>query len=122
MFQTKITFRDILAVLAILIAAALIFLPAVWKKDGATLLVTTPDGDFSYPLSKDRRETVVSGGITLVIVIEDGKAWVSESDCPDGVCRASGKISRSGEVILCAPAGVTLTVKGGSGDVDFVAG
>ena len=57
-----------------------------------------------------------------IIKIVDGKAFVRESSCPDGVCISSGAISKTGETIICAPAGVSLTVKGGDGNVDFVAG
>jgi hypothetical protein len=75
-----------------------------------------------YPLSQNDCFEIVSQGITLSVVIEDGAAYVKESTCPDGVCRSTRSISKSGETVLCAPAGVTLTVRGGDGDVDFVAG
>ena len=65
---------------------------------------------------------MTSGGVHLVVVIDGGAVWVEEADCPDLVCKHTGKVSRGGDVILCVPAGVRILVKGGDGDVDFVAG
>ena len=84
--------------------------------------ITTPDGVQVYSLSEARELTFSSNGVTLTVVIENGEVFVKESDCPDGVCVAGGRISKSGETILCAPAKILLTVKGGDGNVDFVAG
>lgn len=122
MKRDRISVCDVLIVLAVL-GAALLLLWSPWsdRQTGGTLIVTTPDASLSYSLSVDRTFTVSSNGITLTVEIRDGAAFVSDSNCPDGVCRHSGQISRSGEAILCAPAGITLTVKGGDG-LDFIAG
>lgn len=123
MIRTKFSPWDALVAGLVLVAAlALLLLPPLLRCEGATLVVTTPEGSEVYSLFEDRRIELVSGGITLTVVIEGGEAYVLHSDCPDGVCRASGRISRSGETILCAPAGVTLLVRGGGDGVDFVAG
>lgn len=123
MIRTKFSLWDAAVMAAVLIAALLLLLLPLWlRNDGEILVVTTPEGSASYSLSEDREILVISNGITLTVVIEDGEAYVSHSDCPDGICRASGRISKGGETILCAPAGVTLSVKGGGDGVDFVAG
>ena len=121
--RTKLSTLDFGCLLAVLLLALLLFWsPWQGTEKGELLLISTPDGQLEYALSRDRTVTLSSRGIELVIVIENGAAHVRESDCPDGVCRAGAPISRSGETILCAPAGVRLTVKGGAADVDFVAG
>lgn len=123
MVRTRFSPWDAVAAGLVLIAAlALLLLPSLLQRDGEVLVITTPDGSDTYSLSEDRRLEITLGGITLTVVIEDGGAYVAYSDCPDGICRTSGRISRSGETILCAPAGVTLLVKGGGDGVDFVAG
>ena len=58
----------------------------------------------------------------LTVTVRDGKAFVSEADCPDRVCLHSGAISRAGDIIVCAPAGVVLRVVGEEGSADAVAG
>ncbi len=123
MFRTKPSFGDVIAAVAVLLVAVLLLWHPWQTRDaGETLVIVTPDETFEYALSENTVIHIESRGVHLCIEIADGKASVSESDCPDGVCVASASISRTGETILCAPAGVTLKVKGGDGDVDFVAG
>ncbi len=123
MFRTKPSFGDLIAAVAVLlIAVLLIWHPWQGRADGEILVIVTPDETIEYALSENRTIELESRGIHLCIEIVDGKAFVRESNCPDGVCVASASISKTGETILCAPAGVSLMVKGGDGDVDFVAG
>ena len=123
MLQTKITWQDVaVLLLVLLVALAMILIPVLCRPNATELVITTPEGSTSYLLSKSQTLTVTSREVTLTVVIENGAAYVLESNCRDGVCYRSGSISRSGETILCAPAGVTLTVKGGDRNVDFVAG
>lgn len=123
MLQMKITWQDVaVLLLVLLVALAMILVPVLCRPHATVLVITTPEGSTSYSLAKPQTVTVTSRGVTLTVVIEDGEAHVSHSDCRDGVCYRSGSISRSGETILCAPAGVKLTVKGGNSNVDFVAG
>jgi len=123
MFRTRVTFFDILAVLFVL-CLALLLLWAPWqsREDGAFLVVTTPEGSTEYALSADREFTVKSGEHSLSVVIRNGEAYVAESNCADGICVSGGKISRVGETVICAPAGVRLLIEGRDADVDFVAG
>lgn len=123
MFSNRISYRDWIAFAAVLLVAVLLAtLPLLTARTGGQLVVTTPEGEQIYPLSRNESFEIVSRGITLSIVIEDGAAYVKDSTCPDGVCRSTRAVSKRGETVLCAPAGVTLTVRGGDGDVDFVAG
>lgn len=123
MVRTKFSPWDaVVAGLVLIAALALLLIPPLLRREGETLVVTTPEGSCAYSLGEDLSFEIVSNGITLTVVIENGEAYVLHSSCPDGICRASGRISQSGETILCAPAGVTLSVKGGGSDVDFVAG
>ena len=123
MFRARLTRCDIVASVAVLLAAILmLLLPPLIRTDAEILVITTPEGSAEYALSQPCSLTVISRGITLTVVIEDGGAYVLHSDCPDGVCRLSGRIRKSGETIVCAPAGIRLLVKGGDEDVDFVAG
>ena len=123
MFRTRSSVWDAVATLCVLLLAVLLILvPLLSSREGDILQISSPSGTVFYKLSEDREIALCENGISLTVRIENGSACVSHSDCPDGICCASGWISRSGESILCAPAGVTLTVKGGADDVDFVAG
>ena len=123
MFQTKPVPRDALALAAVLLSALLLFLfPILFQDSGTVLTVSTPQGQAAYSLSVDQTVPITANGISLEIVISGGAAYVSASDCPDRVCVNSPKIQKTGETIVCAPAGVRLQVRGGDDGVDFVAG
>ena len=123
MFRTKFSVWDAVSAAVVLLAAlSLALLPLFLADEGAYLEIVTSETTLTYALDEDREIELNEGGIQITVVIADGEAFVKESACPDGVCRASGRISKSGESILCAPAGVKLTVRGGADDVDFVAG
>jgi hypothetical protein len=61
-----------------------------------------------YPLSQNR-EYILNGG-TNILVIENGKAYITYASCPDKVCMNQGKISLSGERIVCLPNKVMIEV------------
>ena len=123
MFRTKISFFDVLAVLTVLfLSLILLWAPWMRRENGAFLVVSTAEETVQYSLSEDREISLKSNGHRVLVVIEAGEAYVKESDCADSVCVLSGRISRVGETVICAPAGIRLLIKGGFSDVDHVAG
>ena len=68
-------------------------------------------------------------GGTNELVIEDGEARLTEADCPDSLCVNMGRISRSGQSIICLPHQVVVRIVDDSAaetqgvdDVDIVTG
>ncbi len=122
MFQVRPSKRDVQVILCVLLVAVLLMvLPLLLRQDGRELIIMTDEGFLRYDLSEDTDVTVKNRGVTLTVCIRDGVVYVADSSCPDGICK-KGRLERAGESILCAPAGVTLKITGGDGDVDFVAG
>jgi len=123
MFRTKKSVWDIVVIGCVLLVAGILLLfPFLTERKGALIFITTPEGSEEYSLLEDRTLTLTSRDVTLTVVIQNGSVSVSHSDCPDGICKNSRPISKTGESIVCAPAGIALVVKGGEDDVDFVAG
>ena len=125
--KRRITLGDIILISAALLTAVLFFvIPFFTAKSGQTLTVTVKASDGlisnTYSLAENRELTIKNNGITLNISINDGVAYVSASNCRDNICKNSGNISRAGQSIVCAPAGVALTVHGGEKNADAVAG
>ncbi|MBQ3373166.1 MAG: NusG domain II-containing protein [Oscillospiraceae bacterium] len=91
------------------------------KEEGAVAVVTVDGTEIGrYPLSRDGTFLLNGGSNTLVI--EDGEAWVSEANCPDKLCTGFGKISRNGQIIVCLPNKLIVSVEGGEeAEVDAVA-
>ena len=75
-----------------------------------------------YPLDEDAVIPLSAEGYTLTLVISGGEAYISESDCPDRICVHTGRISKSGQAIVCVPARTTVKITGGDADIDFIAG
>lgn len=46
------------------------------------------------------------------LVIENGEAWISEANCPNQDCVHQGKISHNGEMLVCLPHRVTVSIIG----------
>lgn len=126
MFRSRFSLADgILLSCVLCLALLLLLIPFLTQKSGTELILTTPTSSQSLSLSKDQTLSLSSLGHSLTVEIQNGRARVLESSCPDGVCMASGWIEHSGDSVICAPAGVRLlitTEKGGSDNVDFVAG
>ena len=67
------------------------------------------------PIQKD-------GKTTNLLVIKDGKADVTEADCPDKLCVHQKAISKTNETIVCLPNKVVVQVIGaGESELDSIA-
>ena len=104
-----------LAVAALAVACAV----GIWQGSGsqeALTAVISVDGTEveRIPLAQETRRTVEGGGYTLEICLTDTEVWVEHSDCPTQDCVHTGRISRSGQSIVCLPARVVVELEGGS--------
>lgn len=57
----------------------------------------------TYSLEKDQVIEIEEGSFYNKIRVEDGKAYMEETNCPDGYCEEQGKISRHTQTIVCLP-------------------
>ena len=115
--------NDLILILSLLLLAGVLYLALnLGRREGGVAVVRV-DG-----VEVERHSLAVNGTFPLnggsnVLVIEDGKAWISEADCPDRICVRQGKIHYTGQVITCLPNRLTVTVEGGESDgVDLVVG
>lgn len=97
----------ILAVVIVLIAAAGLLLFVLTKEEGSTVAVKI-DGvvTANYPLSENREVSIKTGEndeYINILTIKDGKASISEADCPDKICVETRAVSFVGETIVCLP-------------------
>ena len=121
-FIAKTKYRlDIIVIAAILLASVGLLLAMTLTKEEGNSVVVEIDGATvaTYSLDKDG-EYSLNGG-TNVLVIEDGKAYLNYSNCPDHTCERTGKIQYVGQSIICLPNKIAITIKGeAEGGVDFV--
>ena len=72
-----------------------------------------------YPLRVNRQVTVSGPLGEELISINDGKAWVVTSPCPNKICIQQGKISKPGQWIACLPNKIFIRVSGKEDPIRF---
>lgn len=110
------------AVIAVIIAAALIFAFCNYSKAERPVAVITVDGETveTVDLSavKERYEIIPDTDYNIVIAAENGEIWFEHSDCEDKLCIATGRLKKGGDTAVCLPAKTVITITGS--DVDAV--
>lgn len=113
--RRRMDFILIAVVMLIALISAVIVYLTHNKGDMAVIKV---DGNIVSELSLSDNTTITiegyQGGSNTVSII-DGKAYVSEADCPDEICVKTGGISRAGETIVCLPHRVVVEIKSSNG-------
>lgn len=121
--KTGIRKNDILLVFIIFAVAGLAyFLHNVIGASGAGSVTVKVNGVIEgvYSLGEDQ-EIEINGG-TNHLIIKNGKADMTEADCPDKLCVNQKAVSKRHESIICLPNKVIVEVNSGeSGEYDAVA-
>jgi len=86
-----------------------------------TVTVKCDNTEYTYSVFENTEKVIKSNGYTLTLIIKNGSVWVENATCPDKCCENVGKISKSGESIVCLPAKCSISVSG-KGDADAKAG
>ena len=96
---------------------------ALWQSGPAAQAQVRRDGVLvaAYPLNEDRTVSVTGPiGITM-IRIESGRARVVSDPGPRQYCVRQGWLTRPGEMALCAPNHISLTLTGGQSTYESMA-
>ena len=111
---------DIILIASLLFVSALsVALLMILRQPGGFAVVEIDGREYArYPLDTDG-EFILGDG-SNILVIDDGQAYMKHADCPDRTCVKAGKISHSGESIVCLPNRVNVYITGRRGDVDLV--
>lgn len=125
---SKKTKNDIILVAVILLIAAAGLLVANLTRLEGNMVLVKIDGNVTqtYSLYENRTVDIVTGDnneFMNTLVIEDGKAYMSDADCPDKICKEHRPISYSGETIVCLPHRIVIeiTAENSVPDLDAVA-
>lgn len=117
--SNKKLLADIILVGVLLVVSLSVFLIITLTKEEGSTAVVSVDGRVvaEYSLSKDG-EYSLNGG-TNTLVIKNGKAYITYASCPDGLCINQGKISMTGERIVCLPNKVMVEIVGEGDGLDI---
>ena len=110
--------NDILFAAAVLLTAVVVYLAVygIFGTKGATVQIIKDGEVYAEYTLEENREVQISYGQdegVNVLVIENGKAFMKEADCPDKLCVKQKAISANGESIVCLPHKLVITVVGG---------
>ena len=108
----------ILALLLLLVALSVFLIITLTKEAGASVRVEIDGREVAVLSLSEDGEYSLNGG-TNILIIKDGRAEMREANCPDGLCIKQGKISHTGERIVCLPNRVMVEVVGGESDTDL---
>ena len=108
--------RELNLIVAILVISGL--LSAIFyagNRKAAKEVLVTVDGQAvaTLDLNKDT-DMMINGyhGGTDHLIIKDGYASITDASCPDKVCVRTGKIHKTGELIVCLPNRVVVSIEG----------
>lgn len=115
--------KDIILIGTILVIALVSFLVLNLRSNhtGNTVIVSVSGEIYGkYPLNENRVIDVNENKGHNRIVINDGKVYMEEADCPDKYCVSQGKISKTGETIVCLPHKLSVEIKNQSEATDGI--
>jgi len=102
------------------IIVILSILPLFREREAASYAeIRCDNGLYRYSLEQDAMASFSGPEGETLIEIRDRSVRILSSDCPNKTC-LQGSISLAGEMLVCLPNHVTITIKG-EGGVDAVA-
>lgn len=105
--------------LFVILLAAGLLLSNIQGDEHLRLCVNIDGDEHIYSLENDfTKEFVGNSGIALTLTVENGEAYISHSECKDKICQNSGKISKAGQIIVCAPASISVKIIGSEDEYD----
>ncbi|MBR5565792.1 MAG: NusG domain II-containing protein [Roseburia sp.] len=125
--EQKTKKNDILLIGVILVLALAAYVGVSIFQDATThnaeALVLIDGEEYGrFPLDTDVVERIeLPDGSYNVLVIEEGKADVTEASCPDGICVNHRAVSRQKQSITCLPNKLVVEIRNGEeSDVDAI--
>ena len=105
---------DVILIAAVIIitAAGFLIFNLINSGTGNVAVVTVEGAEYAVlPLSEDTELNIVSPEGVNHLVIKGGQAWVDTADCHNQICVDTGKILEEGELIVCLPHKVVITIE-----------
>lgn len=115
----------ILISIVLLVGVSALFFQRLSMKTGGTVKVYIDGKEVkSFSLDEDTEyKIIVASGSEMLsddedeseeynmLVIKDGKAYISEADCHEQICVKHNAISKTGETIVCLPHSLVIEVE-----------
>ena len=112
MIKKKIL-NDIILIAAVLLIAAIgLTAYMLFRAEGEKVVVTVNGKPYAtYRLNDTVSEEIISENGRNMLIIKNGKVKITEASCPDLVCVHHRAISLEGDVIVCLPNKVVVSIE-----------
>ena len=113
---------DIILAVILVIAGFVMSFALASGDSEAERVTATVNGELYgfYDLSEDQDITVEQNGHKNVFRIKGGSVHMIEADCHGHDCIRQGRISKSGQTIVCLPNKLVLEITGGEQEFDTI--
>lgn len=108
----------LIATFVVIAVVAFVVINQFVKKDGAFVQIKV-DGQVVNTIPVSQNETLTIEGYqggSNIVTIENGSVAMTDADCPDKLCVKTGRISKTGETIVCLPHRVVVEIIGSAAD------
>ena len=104
-YKLKKIGADIILIAVLILSGAVFFAFLFFGSSQGRYAEIRVDGEVRERLSLDinTEKTIETAFGKNTVVIENGEVYMKEADCPDGVCKNMGRISKSGQSVICLP-------------------
>ena len=103
----------VLIVVLMLFAITSLFIVSYLQTQGETVQIFLNNQmKYQYKLNKDKNLIIENQKDFIQIVVKDKKVWVDDSSCPAKICKKMGKISKTGQTIVCVPNKIFIQIIG----------
>lgn len=112
--QTDMKKNDFIIIFSILAVAVACMFILYMNKGSKTCVKIYVDNELVATLPIDEnREFDIEGvnGSHNLLVIENGKIYMKEADCPDKICIQTGFVTDLTQTIVCVPNHVVVTIE-----------
>lgn len=107
--------NDLLIIIAVCVVTIILLIPRFFGNEKLTAEISV-DGKIIKEIDLDNVEDIIqfaSGTEPAVtITAEKGKICVSDAECADKLCQKKGWLTSDGDMAVCLPAKVVVSVKG----------
>ena len=105
--------NDLILIASVLVVVILLGVCLLLFQTEGDMVVVRVDGKVygEYALEKNQTVEIVTEWGRNLLVIENGRAFVTEASCPDGVCVAERSVAYTWQSIICKPNRVVVEIR-----------
>lgn len=102
-----------LIVLLLILGAISLFLVSLIQTQGEAVQIFQNNVlKYQFNLNEEKKLVIENKSGFIQIFINNKKVWVNDSSCPTKICKKMGKISKTGQTIVCVPNKVFIQIIG----------